>query len=180
MPTRRAEEMLRRGFSGPMLTAAVVFLATAFEKADETILPACFKSIELELGWSPIQLGRLIWARQATQALASPAFGILSDRYSGRRTHIIACGCVAIAAFTYSLSTVTTYGFALLLFGKLAGFTTTFFFAYHDTRLFLLGRAALTHSHCASLTLCLVFPHHLTLPPFFLHDDVHHHRSIFA
>jgi hypothetical protein len=34
-------------------TIGLIFLATAFEKADEAILPACFGGIEADLGWSP-------------------------------------------------------------------------------------------------------------------------------
>lgn len=106
-----------------LVTTSLVFLATAFERADESILPACFKSIEADRGWSPSMLSQLVFARTMAQALASPLFGLAADFGAGRRGAMMAmmgAGVLGWSAVTLALAEgaagyrATLGGFALL------------------------------------------------------------------
>lgn len=60
-------------------TSAVINLATVFEKADESVLPAMYKYISRDFNASPKQMGALSVCRGLTQALTSPIGGISGE-----------------------------------------------------------------------------------------------------
>ena len=103
----RRARVRTRAMRDVVVTTFLVFLATAFERADESILPACFKSIEADRGWSPSMLSQLVFARTMAQALASPFFGLAADFGAGRRGAMVAligAGVLAWSAVTLALA----------------------------------------------------------------------------
>jgi MFS family permease len=99
-------------------TQYLINSATIIDFADAQTLPAVYRQLEEQFGYSPSELGAVTAARALLQALSTPFWGWLGDRYS--RKKILALGCFLWGFFTLLVALSTNY-MSLLISRALTG-----------------------------------------------------------
>eukprot|EP00929_Paragymnodinium_shiwhaense_P123680 TRINITY_DN9780_c0_g1_i1.p1 TRINITY_DN9780_c0_g1~~TRINITY_DN9780_c0_g1_i1.p1 ORF type:complete len:641 (+),score=109.77 TRINITY_DN9780_c0_g1_i1:215-2137(+) len=87
-------------------TLILLCIVCFIEGADMQLLPATFRALEQDLGFSPVLLGQMSLAQSLFQAAASPIWGALADRHS--RKKLLTFSCVAWGVLTLLLASSTT------------------------------------------------------------------------
>lgn len=94
-------------------TTILINTSAIIERVDEQLLPALYRFVGASFGASPGTLGNLTLARALSQALASPAAGILGHRFN--RITVLSIGAVIWGAMTFGFGFTTSVAAALPL-----------------------------------------------------------------
>ncbi|KAH0472497.1 MAG: uncharacterized protein KVP18_003404 [Porospora cf. gigantea A] len=92
---QESDSMVRKRPQQASLTC--MYVATSLDGADEQLLPAAFRHLERDLGFSPTVLGTLTVAQSFTVGFFSPVWGVLADRYSEKSIMVTGCLCWGVA-----------------------------------------------------------------------------------
>jgi len=104
--TEEKEKRLKRERTA---TQALINSANIIDQADGQVLSSMYNPIATSLGLSDAtSMGSITTARALLQAISSPFWGWLSDRFS--RKLILAIGCFVWGAFTIILGFLNTFG----------------------------------------------------------------------
>eukprot|EP00927_Polykrikos_kofoidii_P065235 TRINITY_DN61019_c0_g1_i1.p1 TRINITY_DN61019_c0_g1~~TRINITY_DN61019_c0_g1_i1.p1 ORF type:complete len:528 (+),score=44.01 TRINITY_DN61019_c0_g1_i1:74-1657(+) len=83
------------------------------EGADAQLLPATFRALMIDLGLSPVGLGRMSLAQSLFMAVASPVWGVFADK--GERKSLLVISCAVWGVLTLMLSLVSSEKHMLFL-----------------------------------------------------------------
>eukprot|EP01054_Gregarina_sp_Poly1_P011028 Gregarina_sp_Poly_1__11027@NODE_87_length_15225_cov_52_775630_g75_i0_p4_GENE_NODE_87_length_15225_cov_52_775630_g75_i0NODE_87_length_15225_cov_52_775630_g75_i0_p4_ORF_typecomplete_len463_score39_06MFS_1/PF07690_16/2e46Sugar_tr/PF00083_24/6_9e25MFS_2/PF13347_6/1_3e10MFS_2/PF13347_6/1e08MFS_1_like/PF12832_7/2_3e13MFS_1_like/PF12832_7/0_00022ATG22/PF11700_8/9_9e11ATG22/PF11700_8/0_017MFS_3/PF05977_13/2_3e11MFS_3/PF05977_13/0_03OATP/PF03137_20/4e10TRI12/PF06609_13/9_7e10TRI12/PF06609_13/3_4e02MFS_4/ len=81
--------------------------ASGLDGCDDQMLPASFRAMEHELGFSPSLLGNITLAQTMALSVSCPLWGFLADRTSRKR--VLCLGCTLWGAVTVGLASVSAY-----------------------------------------------------------------------
>ena len=96
---------------GRARTQTVINLANVVDYADAQVDIATYSAVEVQFGLSTTELGAITAVRAILQSVATPFWGILSDKYSRRK--ILAFGTLTYNIF---LDLIWISVFALVVF----------------------------------------------------------------
>jgi len=99
-------------------TQVVINLANIIDFADGQLAPSVYKSLEQEFSLNPSQLGMITAIRSLLQAISTPFWGWLSDKYS--RKKLLAFGSALWGILTILVGLSTSYH-EILIFRALNG-----------------------------------------------------------
>jgi len=109
------EELTKETIEGRTKTQVVINLANTIDYADAQIDVAVYNPVEVEFGLSTTQLGAITAVRAVLQAIFTPFWGIMSDKYS--RKKILAFGSFLWGVVTILVGSSQSYNQMLLARG---------------------------------------------------------------
>eukprot|EP01066_Platyproteum_vivax_P004951 Platyproteum_vivax@DN16335_c0_g1_i1.p1 len=85
----------------------VVNSVGALDGCDAQLLPSTFRALEMNLGFTAVQLGALQLMQTLAASLSSPIWGICADKFS--RKTVLAAGAFGWGVFTFILGCVSDF-----------------------------------------------------------------------
>ena len=113
-----SKEEIVEDILGRTETQVVINLATIIDYADGQLAPSVYRNLEQEFSLNPGQLGMITAIRSLLQAISTPFWGWMADKYS--RKKLLALGAALWGVLTILVGLATSYH-EILIFRALNG-----------------------------------------------------------